>query len=126
MRYQKHLGSDRLPPVEYSFLSKSWAISCILDAIYSGVIFFGSSMCVSIRKSAVSSTNTSPILFIFVFVGVIIWRHFCFFETEERIGSSTKVHIHGEAPDPWPLPKILRNDVEKYTESDIPCPVFSL
>ena len=64
------------------------------------------------RNSAVSSTNMSPILFIFFFVGVIICRQFCFFETDERIGSNTKVHIHGEAPDPWPLPKILLRDVE--------------
>ena len=64
------------------------------------------------RKSAVSSTNTSPILFIDFFVGAIICRHLYFFETNERIGSSTKVHIHGEAPDPWPLPKILLHEVK--------------
>ena len=30
MGYQKHFGSKRLPPVEWSFLSKTWAISCNL------------------------------------------------------------------------------------------------
>ena len=33
IRYQKHFGNERLPPVEYNFLSKSCAISCSFVAI---------------------------------------------------------------------------------------------
>ena len=73
-----------------------------------------------------SSTNASPILFIVFLEGVRISRHLNFFDTDESIGSSTSVQMHGEAPDPCLLPKILLREFEKYVLSDIPCPVFSL
>ena len=41
------------------------------------------------------------------------------FETESKIGSSTRVHMHGDAPEPCPLPRILLRVVEKYVLSDI-------
>ena len=40
IRYQKHFGRERLPPVEWSFLSKSCAISCSFLAMYLSVIIF--------------------------------------------------------------------------------------
>ena len=43
-----------------------------------------------------------------------------FFETESNIGSNTRVHMHGDAPEPCPLPSILQRVVEKYVLSDIP------
>ena len=78
------------------------------------------------RKSAVSSTKASPSLLICCFVGVMISRHLNFCETESKIGSSTRVQMHGDAPEPCPLPRILLRVVEKYVLSDIPCPVLSL
>ena len=85
-----------------------------------------SSDCVKIGKRAVSSTNASPILFIVFLEGVKISRHLNFFETDKSMGSSASVQMHDEAPDPYPLPKILLNVVEKYVLSDIPCLVLSL
>ena len=63
-------------------------------------MFLESSRWESIRKRAVSSTNTSPIRFMDFFVGVIIWKQSYFSETEDSMGSSTRVHMHGETPDP--------------------------
>ena len=53
-------------------------------------------------------------------------KHLYLFATAHRIVSRTSVQIHGEAPDPWPVPKILLIWLLRYTLADKPWPVFNL
>ena len=55
----------------------------------------------------VLSTKASPTLCVSIPEGDVSRKQACLVATDHSIVSRTRVHIHGEAPDPCPVPSIL-------------------
>ena len=72
------------------------------------------------------STKASPILDTFIPESEVISKQELFFATDHKMVSSTIVNIHGDAPDPCPVPRILRTVLLIQCLVDVSCPVLSL